>query len=62
MIAEIGAFALTLALALSLAQAALSAFNQEMDPAKRGALWGKVQQAVYAAHGVHLEPEVRIVR
>lgn len=28
-------------------QAALSAFNQEMDPAKRGALWGKVQQVVY---------------
>ena len=22
----------------------------------------QVQQAVYAAHGVHLEPEVRIVR
>lgn len=28
-------------------QAALSAFNQEMDPAKRGALWGKVQQVIY---------------
>ncbi len=28
-------------------QAALAAFNQEMDPAKRGALWGKVQQVVY---------------
>ena len=28
-------------------QAALSAFNQEADPAKRGALWGKVQQVVY---------------
>lgn len=28
-------------------QAALAAFNQEMDPTKRGALWGKVQQVVY---------------
>jgi peptide/nickel transport system substrate-binding protein len=28
-------------------QAALSALNQEMDPVKRGALWGKVQQVVY---------------
>jgi len=28
-------------------QAALAAFNQESDPAKRGALWGKVQQVVY---------------
>ena len=28
-------------------QAALSAFNQEMDPVKRGALWGKVQQVIY---------------
>ena len=28
-------------------QAALTAFNQEMDPVKRGALWGKVQQVVY---------------
>ena len=28
-------------------QSALTAFNQEMDPAKRGALWGKVQQVVY---------------
>jgi len=28
-------------------QAALSAFNQQSDPAKRGALWGKVQQVVY---------------
>ena len=28
-------------------QAALAAFNQESDPVKRGALWGKVQQAVY---------------
>ena len=28
-------------------QAALSAFNQEIDPAKRGALWGKVQQVIY---------------
>ena len=28
-------------------QAALAAFNQEADPAKRGALWGKVQQVVY---------------
>lgn len=28
-------------------QAALSAFNREADPAKRGALWGKVQQVVY---------------
>lgn len=28
-------------------QAALTAFNQESDPAKRGALWGKVQQVVY---------------
>ena len=27
--------------------AALSAFNQEADIAKRGALWGKVQQVVY---------------
>ena len=25
----------------------LAAFNQETDPAKRGALWGKVQQVVY---------------
>ncbi|WP_294768546.1 ABC transporter substrate-binding protein [uncultured Rhodoferax sp.] len=28
-------------------KASLSAFNQETNPAKRGALWGKVQQAVY---------------
>ena len=28
-------------------QAALAAFNQEMDPAKRGALWGNVQQVIY---------------
>ena len=28
-------------------QAALSALNQEPNPAKRGALWGKVQQVVY---------------
>ena len=28
-------------------QAALAAFNREADPAKRGALWGKVQQVVY---------------
>ena len=28
-------------------QAALSALNQEANPAKRGALWGKVQQVVY---------------
>jgi peptide/nickel transport system substrate-binding protein len=28
-------------------QAALAAFNQETNPAKRGALWGKVQQVVY---------------
>jgi peptide/nickel transport system substrate-binding protein len=28
-------------------QAALAAFNQETDAAKRGALWGKVQQVVY---------------
>lgn len=28
-------------------QAALSAFNAEANPAKRGALWGKVQQVVY---------------
>lgn len=28
-------------------QAALAAFNQESDPSKRGALWGKVQQVVY---------------
>ena len=28
-------------------QAALAAFNQEPDPAKRGALWAKVQQVVY---------------
>ncbi|SDD93840.1 peptide/nickel transport system substrate-binding protein [Variovorax sp. CF079] len=28
-------------------KAALSAFNVESDPAKRGALWGKVQQVVY---------------
>ncbi|MGO4674405.1 ABC transporter substrate-binding protein [Bosea sp. 2YAB26] len=28
-------------------EAALSAFNNEPDPAKRGALWGKVQQVVY---------------
>ena len=28
-------------------QAALAAFNRESDPAKRGALWGKVQQVVY---------------
>lgn len=28
-------------------QAALTAFNTETDPAKRGALWGKVQQVVY---------------
>ena len=28
-------------------QATLAAFNQEMDPAKRGALWGKVQQVIY---------------
>jgi peptide/nickel transport system substrate-binding protein len=28
-------------------QAALSALNQETDPIKRGALWGKVQQVVY---------------
>ena len=28
-------------------QAALTAFNQQSDPVKRGALWGKVQQVVY---------------
>ncbi len=28
-------------------KATLSAFNQETNPAKRGALWGKVQQVVY---------------
>ena len=28
-------------------QAALAAFNAESDPAKRGALWGKVQEVVY---------------
>lgn len=28
-------------------QAALAAFNRESDPARRGALWGKVQQVVY---------------
>ena len=28
-------------------QAALADFNRETDPAKRGALWGKVQQVVY---------------
>ena len=28
-------------------QAALTAFNQEMDPAKRGQLWGKVQEVIY---------------
>jgi peptide/nickel transport system substrate-binding protein len=28
-------------------QSALAAFNAETDPAKRGALWGKVQQIVY---------------
>ena len=28
-------------------QAALAAFNGEADPAKRGVLWGKVQQVVY---------------
>ncbi len=28
-------------------QATLAAFNREADPAKRGALWGKVQQVVY---------------
>ena len=28
-------------------KAALSAFNQEADIAKRGALWGKVQQTIY---------------
>jgi len=28
-------------------QAALTAFNQQSDPAKRAALWGKVQQVVY---------------
>lgn len=28
-------------------KAALQAFNVESDPAKRGALWGKVQQVVY---------------
>ena len=28
-------------------KAALTAFNQESDSAKRGALWGKVQQVVY---------------
>ncbi len=28
-------------------KAALQAFNTEADPAKRGALWGKVQEAVY---------------
>ena len=28
-------------------QATLAAFNAETDPAKRGALWGKVQQVVY---------------
>ena len=28
-------------------EAALAAFNAEPDPAKRGALWGKVQQVVY---------------
>lgn len=28
-------------------QASLTALNQEMNPAKRGALWGKVQQVIY---------------
>ncbi|MDR2325257.1 MAG: ABC transporter substrate-binding protein [Acidovorax sp.] len=28
-------------------KAALTSFNQESDPAKRGALWGRVQQLVY---------------
>jgi peptide/nickel transport system substrate-binding protein len=28
-------------------QAALSTLNREMDPAKRGALWGKAQQVIY---------------
>ena len=28
-------------------KASLAAFNQETNPAKRGALWGKVQQVVY---------------
>jgi peptide/nickel transport system substrate-binding protein len=28
-------------------RSALQAFNVESDPAKRGALWGKVQQVVY---------------
>lgn len=28
-------------------QAALTAFNRETDPVKRGALWGKVQKVVY---------------
>ena len=28
-------------------QATLSAFNQEMDPLKRGPLWGSVQQVIY---------------
>ncbi len=28
-------------------KAALAAFNQETNPAKRGPLWGKVQQVVY---------------
>ena len=28
-------------------QAALAAFNQEPNPAKRGALWGAVQKVVY---------------
>lgn len=28
-------------------QTALAAFNQENDPAKRGALWGAVQQVIY---------------
>jgi peptide/nickel transport system substrate-binding protein len=28
-------------------QAALSAMNQEIDPTRRGALWGKVQQVIY---------------
>ncbi|WP_213955046.1 MULTISPECIES: ABC transporter substrate-binding protein [unclassified Variovorax] len=29
-------------------KAALNAFNTQSDPAKRGALWGKVQEVVYA--------------
>ena len=29
---------------------------------QKAQMFRQVQQAVYAAHGVHLEPEVRIVR